>query len=118
MNRKHRMNKSTLTIYILILICFVGIGYSSFNITKWYLDSSKTQEKIDIAQDQIVVEMVTGGVTSDIETENIDASSPYWTYIGMDLIDVNFDKLKKALLNVKNIFICVIRRRRSFRFPH
>lgn len=96
MNRKHRKNIRVILAYIFILLCFAGVGYSSFNITKWYLDSTKTQKKIYKVQDIVDIQTVSGGEVFSVDTKEIDPTSPYWTYIGMDLISVDFTKLKET----------------------
>ena len=91
MNKKRKF----IAILIIILICFIGLNISLFNIMKWNNDSNKTKKQIDNINDIVEIEEVTG--TSDnteiIKQEEIDENH-YLNYINMNLINVNFDDLK------------------------
>ena len=91
MNKKRKF----IIILIIILICFIGLSISLFNIMKWNNDSNKTKKQIDNINDIVEIEEVVG--TSDnteiIKQEEIDENH-YLNYINMNLINVNFDDLK------------------------
>lgn len=79
---------------IIALLCLVGIGYSSWKIIEWKIDSNKTLEQTDI------IEKSTNVVEND-DNENTETigsdeppESPYWSYIKMKLIDVDFSELR------------------------
>ena len=80
---------------VLALICVAGIGYSGFKIIEWKLDSDKTIEQTETIEEKS--EIVEIEETEKVETigTNEPPNTPYWNYIKMKLIDVDFTELKK-----------------------
>ena len=73
----------------LILIGFSLIIYSTIHIYKWYRDSNYTKD-------------ITNQITDDVTISEIDdgefvnqEDNPYWSYMNMKLIDVDFSKLEE-----------------------
>lgn len=86
------------TILILIfLILFITLNISIYNIIKWKLDSNKTNEEINTIQENTNIEEVKDNKGTEIikQAKKIPKENPYWDYIKMNMIDVNFDNLKK-----------------------
>ena len=80
---------------IIALICLVGIGYSGWKIIEWKMDSDKTAEQTNIIEDAAdVVEEDDSADTERIATDE-PPDTPYWNYIKMKLIDVDFTELRK-----------------------
>lgn len=76
------------------LVCVGGIGYSGYKIIEWKLDSDKTHEQTEVIEEKTTVaEVVDTPETETIES-NEPPNTPYWNYIKMKLIDVNFQDLK------------------------
>lgn len=75
----------------------LGTSISSYNIYKWYESGKKTQEQIDKIKEIVeVVEKEDNENTEIIKQEQeINLDNPYWDFINMNLIDVNFSKLKQ-----------------------
>ncbi len=75
------------------VICCGGILFGAYNLIKWQVEK-------DIASEQIVsVQTVSTTETQDTdETEviisNEDKSNPYWDFIKMSMLDVDFTELK------------------------
>ncbi len=85
----------------LSLVIFIGIfSYSLFNIIVWYKDSKRIEEINDeLISNVKVVEVKDDENVTVIENDKVnnnDKSNPYWDYIKMDLIDVDFSLLKKT----------------------
>ena len=83
---------------IIILIFITILIISSINIIKWLKDSNKTINEINEIQNNTQVnEVIDNEETEIIETpeEEIPVDSPYWNYINMNLIDVDFNELKQ-----------------------
>lgn len=82
---------------LLALVCVVGIGVSGYKIIEWKIDSERTknqQQEIEIVAD--VTEKEDNDKTEIIEQKKPDPKTgPYWDYIKMKLIDVDFEELKK-----------------------
>ena len=85
---------------VYIILLFISISlllYSSFEIVKWFLDNHNTKDTInDIKDNTKVKEKKDTENTEIIQTEEIDPSNPYWDYIKMNLLDVDFSELKKT----------------------
>ena len=95
--RRIRWNNVTLLGFILIFLTILMI--SSTEIIKWIKDSSSSEKEItNIQENTEVIETENNEQTEVIETtedEEIPKTSPYWTYIEMNLIDVDFTELKE-----------------------
>ena len=85
-------------IFIFILIfCFIGLFISIFKIIKWKLDSNEITDEINNIQDIVEIKETNNEENTEIieQIEEIPQFNPYWDYIKMNLIDVNFNELKQ-----------------------
>lgn len=90
-----------LSIFIIILSITILI-FSIINIIRWKIDSNKTNEQIESIQKEVeIINIVDSKETEIIKQEEIPKFDPYWDYIKMDMLDVNFNDLKKINNNVK-----------------
>lgn len=90
----------------MIIIFLITLTISTIDIIKWKLDSDKTDKQIKEIQDSIEIEeVIEEDITEEIEIieqiEEIPQSNPYWDYINMNLINVDFNELKKINSNTK-----------------
>jgi sortase B len=77
------------------LLCIAGIGYSGWKIIEWKMDSNKTAEQTDIIDEATdIVEKDDDENTETVES-NEPPDTPYWNFIKMKLIDVDFTDLRK-----------------------
>lgn len=80
---------------IIIIICLIILIFSLYNILKWKKDSNETIKQIDkITEIVEIKEIENSEKTEIIEQVEIPKENPYWDYINMSLIDVNFNELK------------------------
>ena len=94
--KKRRIRWNNVFLFLFILIFLIILIISGINIIKWLKDSNNTNNKIEEIQENIEVEeTIDSENTEIIESEEIDKDSPYWNYIKMNLIDVNFDELNE-----------------------
>lgn len=99
--KKRKLNKMN-TFFLLIIFISLGIFiYGLFNIFSWYKDSYKINKIIDNINDNVKINEVLEDKTELVEQEEIDKDNPYWDYIKMKLIDVDFQELKKTNNDVK-----------------
>ena len=77
----------------LCIIAFCITLYSAIGIIKWKIDSEKTNEEISDLQSSVEINQDSGGETTG---DGIDPNDPYWMYVKMNLIDVDFADLKKT----------------------
>lgn len=98
MKKKILIKKRNIIIFSIGFICLICLIISIFNIIKWKLDSNKTVKQInEIYEVTEVIEINNEENTEIIEQkEEIPEFNPYWEYIKMNLIDVNFNELKKT----------------------
>lgn len=104
-NMKKIIKIKWLNIVILLIgiICMISLIISVKNIVNWNLDKSKTQNEIDEIQQIITIEEITDNSNTEVieQNNNIQDSNPYWDYIKMDLIDVDFQNLKSINSDIK-----------------
>lgn len=99
--KKFRLKrKYALCIFSIILIVFLSILIISiYNIVKWKIDSNNTDNQITQVQKIIDVNEINDNDNTEIiESYEEDKSNPYWDYIKMNLIDIDF----KSLRNINN----------------
>ena len=100
---KSKKKKKIINI-ILTVIALISLGtalYSIYNIYKWKVDNDKTKAQVSDLQDKTdIKEEVVDNNSDNVEVieqeEEIPKSNPYWDYIYMPLIDVDFKELKAA----------------------
>ena len=97
MNNKIKLKWKNIILILMVLILFITLNISIYNIIKWKLDSNKTNEEINTIQENANIEEVQDNKGTEIikQAEKIPKENPYWDYIKMNMIDVNFDNLKK-----------------------
>ena len=91
-------------VVLLVMFVFIGIGiYSGVQIVLWKIDSDKTIEQIDMINESVVIEEIEDSDATEIINPPIeeDESNPYWDYIKMSLINVDFTELLKINSDTK-----------------
>lgn len=87
----------------IILICLISLFITVNDIVKWKLDANDIEQQVEEIQE--ITEIVEVKETEKVEIieqiEEIPKSNPYWDYIKMNLINVNFNELKKINPNTK-----------------
>lgn len=95
--KKRKMNFKNIYIYILIIIFIISFCISLINIIKWKSDSNKIiKESNEIIEKIEINEIEDSNNTEIINNEEKEENNPYWDYIKMNLIDVDFTELKKT----------------------
>lgn len=94
--KKIKIKWKNLLLLILILISFITLIISSFNIVIWLIDSNNTKKEVKEIEEIVKVEKVKDSNTVEIIEQPTEPpkENPYWDYIKMDLINVNFTELK------------------------
>lgn len=93
--RRGRSHVRTVISCIIALLCVVGIGYSGWKIIEWKMDSNKTAEQTDIIDEATDVVEKDDDDSTETIVSNEPPDTPYWNYIKMKLIDVDFTDLRK-----------------------
>ena len=105
-NKSNKPNKKKKNILLsfFLLICIALFIYSAVQILKWYKDSKSIKDELSTLNEVVTI---TETVAEDdkktevVESKEEKKSSPYWDYIKMNLIDVDFTDLKKKNSDVK-----------------
>lgn len=90
--KKRKWQNRILTILLVILV--ILIINSAVHIYLWYQDNKKIDKQIEAIQELITIEEVEEKENIEIINPPEDQSDPYWDYIKMNLIDVDFSSLK------------------------
>lgn len=92
--RKIELN---LLIFMIGFLCLIGLFISIFNIIKWKLDSNEIINETNDILDIVKIEEINDEENVEIieQVEEIPSFNPYWDYIKMNLIDVNFNEFKQ-----------------------
>jgi len=98
---RKKQRKKNIIFFFVFLILISLLLYSLINIYNWYKDSKAVKEEMaDINEIVTITETAKEENTEIIESKE-EKSSPYWDYIKMNLIDVDFRELKKVNSDVK-----------------
>jgi sortase B len=86
-----------INIIISFIIFCVFFALSSIKIINYIIDSKKLNNTTQKINDQVIIKEVKDN-QNEIITQKVDVpkENPYWDYIKMNLIDVDFSKLKKT----------------------
>ncbi len=98
------MNKKTkLILFIITILCLTSLSFSIYKIIKWKIDTNKTNNQIEIIEDKIEIEEIEDNENTEVikQTEEIPKSNPYFDYINMNLLNVDFRELKSINSDVK-----------------
>ena len=99
-----KLNKKTkLLLTSVIVISLLLLIYSIVNIVIWKKDSNKTNKQIEDIQEEIKVTEVVDTENTEIikQEEEIPEFNPYWDYIKMNMLNVDFSELTKINNNVR-----------------
>ena len=86
---------------VLFIICLATFTYSNVKIFMWHEDNVNTDKIVEELTNNTIIEEVNESEKIEIIGENetlktdTKKTSIYWSYIKMNLINVNFDDLKK-----------------------
>ena len=92
-----KLKKKNLIVLIIFFISLIILGITIYKICLWYKDNKSIDKQVNKINE--VVDIKTkedSDNTKIIKQDNIEKSNPYWDYIKMNMIDVDFNKLKKV----------------------
>lgn len=89
-------NIKNIVLLIIGLISLIIFIISLFNIISWHQDNRKTDKQIKDINEVVEIDEINDNSNAELinEPENIDEFNPYWDYINMSLINVEFGDLK------------------------
>lgn len=96
--RKIKIKWKNIILILIIITSSITLLISIFNIIKWKIDSDKTNYEITNIQENINVEEIQDTENTEIIEPVIEVpkENPYWDYINMNMINVDFNGLKKT----------------------
>ena len=103
MNKKRKIKWKNILLLFIIILLVATLLISLTNILKWYMDNKNTNDQIDNINQNVTINEVDDSETTKViqQEQNIPEDNPYWDYIKMKLIDVNFSELKQTNDQVK-----------------
>lgn len=103
MKKKRKLKWKNIIALIIFLVCFIILFFALKDVIKWKLDSNKIEQQVEEIQEIVEVEEVEETEEVEIieQVEEIPKANPYWDYINMNLINVDFNELKKINSNTK-----------------
>ncbi len=96
--RNIKIKWKNIILILIIITCIITLLISIFNIIKWKIDSNKTNYEITNIQENINVEEIQDTENTEIIEPVIEVpkENPYWDYINMNMINVDFSDLKRT----------------------
>ena len=96
--RKIKIKWKNIILILIIITSIITLLISIFNIIKWKIDSDKTNYEITNIQENINVEEIQDTENTEIIEPVIEVpkENPYWDYINMNMINVDFNGLKRT----------------------
>lgn len=97
----NRKNKKYIFLTITV-ISLIGLFISIYNIVNYIIDEKNIKNQLNIIEENIGIEEISQiDKVEIVNQEEILDTNPYWDYIKMNLIDIDFKDLKKINNNVK-----------------
>lgn len=96
--KKIKIKWKNIILILIIITSSITLLISIFNIIKWKIDSDKTNYEITNIQENINVEEIQDTENTEIIEPIIEVpkENPYWDYINMNMINVDFNSLKRT----------------------
>ncbi len=97
--KKRKLKVIRIFLTIVLLISIGALIYSGIHIFNWHNDKRKTEKLVADIEDDTPIEEVQDDADVQIvepkEEEKKNKNNPYWDYIKMNLINVDFSNLKE-----------------------
>ena len=103
MKRKRKLKASSIFIAIICLILLGIIIFSGYNIVIWLIENKKIANLEKNINESVIIEEIPDTEETIIieQEEKPNKTDPYWDYIQLNLIDVDFTELKKINKSTK-----------------
>lgn len=103
MKKKEKKKLKNIIPILLMIVFGVILIISIIKIIGWNKDNDNTSKQIEIVQDEAKIEEVEDDDNTEIieQPVKLPKANPYWDYIKMNMINVDFTELKKINNDVK-----------------
>lgn len=102
---RKKQRKRNIIFFLILLVCISLLIYSGINIYTWFKDSQAIKDEMSEINEVVTITETSETKENEEEIKVVESeekkSSPYWDYIKMSLIDVDFKELKKVNSDVK-----------------
>lgn len=93
--KKMKKNIGVLCLLIIIIITsLITLGYSTYQIILWGKDNNKIDTQMEEVEEIVEIKEVPDGEKVELVNPTQNKKDPYWDYIKLNFIDVNFSELK------------------------
>ena len=98
--KKYKLKWKNLIAVLIFLTAAIFLIKSGCDLINYYIDTNKTNKEIEEIEEVVEIKEVTDNENTEIivQPEEIPEENPYWDYIKMNLISVDFDEL----MNINN----------------
>lgn len=95
--KKRKLKWKNLIVLLILIIAFIFLIKSGADLINYFIDTNKATKEIEEIETVTKVEVIEDNENTEIiePVEEEPIFSPYWDYIKMSLISVNFDELLK-----------------------
>ena len=95
--KKNSQKKKQKFFFVLLELLAIGlIAYSGYRIYLWYHDSSNLEQEINKISDIANISEIDDTKKVTVVESDENKENPYWDYIKIKLIDVDFSDLQKT----------------------
>ena len=86
---------------LIVFVCFLCL--SIYKVVKYKIDENRVKRQMKIIENKIEVIEVSNDKNVEVieQSNDVAVSNPYWDYVSMNMIDVNFSNLKSINNDVK-----------------
>lgn len=101
--KRTRIKWINLLLLITIIVCASKFLSSSIQIIKWTIDNKNTDSQTNKITEITKIKEIEDNENTEIVNNEIiiDKNAPYWNFIKMNMIDADFNELKKINKDVK-----------------
>ena len=99
MEKKYKLKWKNIFLIFLFIVLIVIALISLSNIIKWKKENDSTEDIVNKIEEKVTINEVTDNDNVEIIEVEEEKSNPYWDYIKMNLIDVDFNELKEINKN-------------------
>lgn len=75
------------------IFCVIGILFGAYKIIKWQVEREIADEQVKEVQETEIKEIADSENTEIIQTDDTNKDDPYWEYVKMSMLDVDFKDL-------------------------
>lgn len=94
--KKLKLKKKNLVILVISIVCIITLIISSLNIISWFKDNKNINNQIENITNTTKIIEIDDNENTELIENNVDKSDPYWDYIKINLISVDFNDLKNT----------------------